>query len=74
MLMSNVPASGGSIAKTNLRKASTLIFEMLDTPRLVPLKYRKKLIFELRPIVLAVKKQDNLLLRHNLRHNLLISF
>ena len=56
MLMSNVTASG-SIAKANLRKAATLIFEMLDTPRLVPLKYRKKLIFELRPIVLAVKKQ-----------------
>lgn len=55
MLLNNVSA-GGKVNRSDLKKASTLAFQMLDTPRLVPLKYRKKLIFELRPVVFAVCK------------------
>lgn len=59
-MLINVGSGGSGLGssvtpKSNMKKASSILFQMLETPRLVPLKYRKKIIFELRPIVYAVK-------------------
>ncbi len=46
--------SADSARKHDLKRAATLMLQMLETPKLVPYKYAKAILFDLRNLVFAV--------------------